>query len=145
MSIHEFLRNEKHSNCVNGIEIHPADGFGYYSPICTRNPDWNGCPAGICSCGITSDGKIKGCLSMPDSMTEGDLRERDLWSIWFDPGSFSYNRSFTTADLGNFCQGCTHGEQCKGGCSIVSLSATGKLHNDPYCFCRMKKSNSVVA
>jgi radical SAM protein with 4Fe4S-binding SPASM domain len=71
---------------------------------------------------------------MPDTMIEGDLRKNDLWEIWFDENSFRYNRSFTVADLGENCTGCEHGEKCKGGCSIMSYSATGSLHNDPYCF-----------
>jgi hypothetical protein len=37
--------------------------------------------SGLVSAGITSDGKLKGCLSLPDEFIEGDLRTRSLWDI----------------------------------------------------------------
>jgi radical SAM protein with 4Fe4S-binding SPASM domain len=119
---------------AEGISMMPADGVGYFTELDTWDNTWNGCGAGLASCGITADGKVKGCLSMPDTLVEGDLRERDLWSIWFDKHSFVYNRKFTVEDLGEACSGCEHGEQCRGGCSVMSISATNRFHNDPYCF-----------
>ncbi len=121
----------------NGLRMMPADGVGYYTELDPRDPPWRGCSAGKSSCGITSQGKVKGCLSFPDHLVEGDLRERDLWSIWFDERSFTYNRRFSVADLGPACQGCAFGEQCKGGCSVMSYSATERFHNDPFCFSRI--------
>jgi radical SAM protein with 4Fe4S-binding SPASM domain len=112
----------------------PADGVGYFTNFDTRNPAWRGCAAGIVSCGITSNGKVKGCLSFPDHLIEGDLRERDLWDIWFDEESFAYNRRFLLKDLGEYCTGCKFGEYCKGGCTVMSYAATHQFHNDPYCF-----------
>jgi radical SAM protein with 4Fe4S-binding SPASM domain len=150
LSFQSFLRmgeyiQEQISLCGNScFEIMPADGVGYYSKLDSYEFPWEGCGAGISSCGITSDGKVKGCLSMPNSMVEGDLRERDLWSIWFDQDSFRYNRTFTTADLGTNCTNCEYGERCKGGCAIMSYSATNQLHNDPYCFHRLKGAGMVT-
>jgi radical SAM protein with 4Fe4S-binding SPASM domain len=119
-----------------GLEIMPADSYGYFTHRDPRNPPWRGCPAGLYSCGITSDGKVKGCLSMPDNLIEGDLRENDLWSIWFDPRSFTYTRGFSLPDLGSNCRECESAEDCLGGCSAMSYGATGTFHNDPYCFSR---------
>lgn len=120
-----------------GFNMMPADGVGYYTDLDTRSPAWKGCGAGKASCGITSAGKIKGCLSFPDDMIEGDLRQRDLWDIWYDDKSFAYNRIFSVKDLGSNCAGCEHGEQCLGGCVVMSISASGSFHNNPYCFSRI--------
>ena len=119
------------------IGMVPADGVGYFTDLDSRERPWKGCSAGISSCGITSDGHVKGCLSLPDTFHEGNLREKEFWQIWFDEKSFTYTRKFTTGDLNDNCKDCTYGDQCKGGCSVMSYSATDKLHNNPYCFHRM--------
>lgn len=126
---------------AEGITLMPADGVGYFTDLDTRDRLWAGCSAGISSCGITSDGNVKGCLSLPEQFNEGSLRERDLWSIWFDEKSFSWNRKFSTGDLGENCRQCVHGPQCKGGCSVMSFASSGMLHNDPYCFHRLSSRN----
>ncbi|MFX0203626.1 MAG: radical SAM/SPASM domain-containing protein [Candidatus Hodarchaeota archaeon] len=124
-----------------GLDIRLGDSFGYFTEFYTRDPPWQGCPAGLVSCGITSDGKVKGCLSLPDEVIEGDLRQDDLWDIWFHPNSFAYTRRFSTKDLGPACRFCNKAEQCKGGCSSMSYGSTGSFHNDPFCFygIRMRK------
>ncbi len=137
LELGKYIRDLK-TNCNNSaISIMPADGVGYFTGLDTRERSWKGCPAGISSCGITSDGHVKGCLSLPNTFNEGNLRERDLWNIWFDENAFAYTRKFTTLNLGENCQDCIYGDQCKGGCSVMSYSATGKLHNNPYCFHRL--------
>ncbi|MFB0546564.1 MAG: radical SAM protein [Anaerolineae bacterium] len=117
-----------------GLEMLPGDSFGYFTELDTREPPWRGCPAGLFSCGITSDGKIKGCLSLPDEVIEGDLRKHDLWDIWFHPDSFAYTRQSSVGELGPACHSCDKAEQCHGGCSAMSYGSTGRFHNDPYCF-----------
>jgi len=134
LELGEFIRARVAACEEDGIRMQPADGVGYFTSLDMRETPWRGCSAGIASCGITSDGKIKGCLSHPDNLLEGDLRQRDLWDIWFDKDAFAYNRRFSVADLGEFCEGCEFGEQCKGGCGVMSYAATGHFHNDPYCF-----------
>lgn len=126
---HSWLKAEK-----IGFKIGPADSYGYFSELDPRKPPWRGCPAGLLSCGITSDGKIKGCLSLPDHLVEGDLRQQDLWDIWFSPNSFTYTRQFSVDTLGSHCYSCDMAEQCRGGCSAMSYGSTGCFHNDPYCF-----------
>jgi len=117
-----------------GLEILPGDSFGYYTDMDPRKPIWRGCPAGFFSCGITSDGKVKGCLSLPDEIIDGDLRRNDLWDIWFHTDAFTWNRKFSNGKLGENCRGCEMGETCRGGCSAMSIGGTGSMHNDPYCF-----------
>ena len=117
-----------------GLDLQPADSFGYFTELDTREPPWRGCPAGLLTCGITSDGRVKGCLSLPDDWSEGDLRRRELWDIWFDPTAFKYTRGYSPESLGPNCSCCAHAAQCRGGCTAMSYGATGQAHNDPLCF-----------
>lgn len=140
----EFIHSNITSCDVAGINMVPADGVGYYTGLDTRETPWQGCGAGISTCGITADGKVKGCLSLPDHFIEGDLRERDLWDIWFDKASFAYTRCFSIEDLGENCANCEFGEQCRGGCSVMSYAATRQFHNDPYCFHRILSDHTLL-
>lgn len=117
-----------------GMTLVPADGCGYCSPLDPDGAPWRGCSAGIADCGIMSDGRVKGCLSWPDALVEGDLRKDTFWDIWFRPGAFATTREFTCDDLGGDCRTCEMGLQCGGGCSAKSLAATGQFHADPYCY-----------
>ena len=81
---------------TSSFTIDLGDSLGYATKLDPRELPWCGCPAGLVSCGITSDGKVKGCLSLPDTYMEGDLRETKLWDIWFRPDAFAYTRSYTT-------------------------------------------------
>jgi radical SAM protein with 4Fe4S-binding SPASM domain len=138
----EFIREYTPVAQKHGLDITPADSFGYFTGYDLRDPPWGGCPGGWVSCGITSDGKVKTCLSLPDQYVQGDLRKRSLWEIWFDENAFAFTRGFTRENLGPNCMSCDRGEQCKGGCSAMSVGYTGSFHNDPYCFYAMQKNNS---
>ncbi len=137
LELGRFVRERSEAAAARGLDLSPSDPYGYYTDLDTRTVSWQGCPAGRAACGITSNGKIKGCLSLPDHLIEGDLRQRDLWDIWFDPGAFSYTRRFSAHDLGSFCRGCDKADQCMGGCSAMSCGNTGSFHNDPLCFYRI--------
>ncbi len=143
MQLGAFVQDEKSKAQEAGLEIVPSDSFGYFTELDTREPPWRGCPAGVLSCGITSNGKIKGCLSLPDEITEGDLRQQNLWEIWFNPGSFAYTRRFSPAGLGTFCHSCDKAGQCQGGCSAMSYGNTGSFHNNPYCFYSIGKRSPL--
>lgn len=129
-----FIQQQNSMATQDSTKIICSDGLQYVVP---SDKPWLGCGAGIVACGITADGKIKGCLSMPDELIEGDLRTTSLWDIWFDPGSFSYNRNFVETDLGSNCATCDKGKECKGGCSSSSYVTTKSFHNDPFCFKRI--------
>lgn len=129
-----FYQRHAEETCNDGFQILPGDSFGYFTALDNREPPWRGCPAGLYSCGITSHGLIKGCLSLPDEVVEGDLRKNDLWDIWFHPDAFAYTRGVSPDRTGPNCTGCERSEQCKGGCSSMSYGSTGVFHNDPYCF-----------
>ena len=123
---------------ASDFHLASADSCGYFSEFEPADQPWLGCTAGLTACGIMSDGKVKGCLSLPDNLVEGDLRTMDLWDIWFNPNSFAYTRKFAQADMGPLCCHCPKWEQCRGGCSAMSYTSTGLFHNDPYCFYRTK-------
>lgn len=135
LQLGEFVHNWESLAKKAGMELLCSDGFGYFDEYSIREQQpWQGCPAGLVSCGITSDGKIKGCLSLPDELIEGDLRKNDLWDIWFHPDSFANTRLFSKEKLGQNCCFCDKAEQCMGGCSAKSYVNTKKYHNDPLCF-----------
>ena len=129
-----FIQSKKTQNDDAGLEIICSDGLQY---IVDSKMKWQGCGAGIVTCGITADGRVKGCLSMPDELTEGNLRKETLWDIWFGDNSFTYNRKFTAESLGDNCSKCEMAMECKGGCSSSSYVMTGDFHNDPFCFYRI--------
>jgi|WetSurMetagenome_2_1015567.scaffolds.fasta_scaffold53573_1 radical SAM protein with 4Fe4S-binding SPASM domain len=136
-----FIQQNKKNGSPDSLKIVCGDGLQYIIP--TLRP-WKGCAAGIVSCGITADGKVKGCLSMSDELIEGDLRLNSLWDVWFHPDAFHYNRAFQSGDLGAFCSLCQKGNICKGGCSSSSYAITGLFHNDPNCFHRVNGNCSDV-
>jgi radical SAM protein with 4Fe4S-binding SPASM domain len=136
-----FFRHATSNMQENGLKIVPADSLGYFTELDITDPPWQGCSAGLYGVGITSDGKVKGCLSLPDEVVEGDLRQNDLWDIWFHDDAFAYTRQFSADKLGPACQGCDMAEQCKGGCSSMSYGCTRSFHNDPYCFYGIQRRN----
>lgn len=141
LQLGKFIQKQNSKDSHDSPNIICSDGLQYVLP--TDKP-WRGCGAGIVTCGITADGKVKGCLSMPDELVEGDLRQNSLWKIWFHPDSFTYNRAFTTADLGQNCASCEKGEECKGGCSSSSYVSANGFHNDPFCFHRINNRSYEI-
>lgn len=134
MHMGEFVKEVTPLAYEKGLELLPGDSYGYFSEYDNSDLPWHGCGAGVISCGIASDGKVKGCLSLPNEFIEGDLRQRDLWDIWYDSDAFAYTRRFRPDQLGGACQGCEWGEQCQGGCTAMAYATTGDTHNNPYCF-----------
>ena len=134
LELGRFIQKHRQSPTNCSVRLVPADGCGYFSDFDVEQPRWRGCSAGIATCGITSDGKVKGCLSWPDSMIEGDVRTDELWKIWFSPDAFSCTRNFTHGDLGEACRSCEMASMCGGGCTAMSIASTGRPHADPYCY-----------
>lgn len=125
-----------------GLRAQLTDNLGY----CTRDDTslrtmqggfprpWLGCCAGIDAIGITSDGRIKGCLSMPDAYSEGNLRARAIADVWTDPLAFPYNRRFTRQSLSGACATCDQAQRCRGGCTTTALSFHGRPGTSTHCF-----------
>ncbi len=94
---------------------------------------WTGCQAGRSIVGITSDGWVKGCLSMPDALREADLRRRTLREIWEDDALFAYNRQPDGNPLTGACADCAFGNICRGGCHSLAWTTVGHMGENPYC------------
>ncbi|MRR59046.1 MAG: radical SAM protein [Deltaproteobacteria bacterium] len=136
-SVGIFIASTRKKYTRKEMPVTGAHDLGYNSLLLNSTslaPGWNGCQAGISVLGIQSNGTIKGCLSMDDSTSEGNVRNRDICDLWNSESAFSYSRAFMPGDAGDNCADCEHLARCKGGCNEMSLMKTGRLHNDPYCF-----------
>lgn len=135
-SVAMFISSSRNQYSVKELPIIGAHNFGYHSNLLGNimiTPVWKGCQAGITTLGITSDGGIKGCLSLPIEFIEDNIRNKSLTDIWNVPYFASYNRQFKKDDLKGDCKDCKYGKSCKGGCQTVSTCLTGEMHNNPYC------------
>jgi radical SAM protein with 4Fe4S-binding SPASM domain len=125
-----------------GLRPYVADNLGYLgrddpvlrTPAGAAERCWLGCFAGLRLVGITSSGGVKGCLSLPDDLVEGNVREEPLEAIWGDPKRFAYNRAFDSAGLGGACAGCEYGRICRGGCTSLALAVHGRPGISTHCF-----------
>lgn len=117
------------------LRVETADNLGYYNSLESklRESVWAGCSAGIRVLGIRSNGDITGCLSLLETVPEGNVRDQPLSEMWLNPGLFSYNRNFKISDLKGECKECEFGDVCRGGCSFLCQSLTGEYHNNPLC------------
>jgi len=134
-SVSLFIASIKKNYSTKELAVLGAHNFGYHSKVLPNVMlfPWMGCQAGISTMGITSDGHVKGCMSLPDDFIQGNIRKKSIKEVWYDSDFASYNRKFTKNDLEGECKNCKHGKQCKGGCLTVSKTITGQNHNDPYC------------
>ncbi len=123
------------------IPAYGADNIGWMLPCepelrsLRRPPDrfFPGCQAGLSVIGITSDGTVRGCLSMASAFDEANIRSRTLLEIWRDPGGFAYNRAFQEEQLTADCARCALRRVCRAGCKSLAWAATGQLGSNPYC------------
>jgi len=90
-----------------------------------------GCQAGLRVMGLTSDGTVRGCLSMPPVFDEGNLRQRSLREIWQNENGFAYNRAPPAAT--GPCRDCGFVRLCRGGCKTLAHAAGRGLGENPYC------------
>jgi len=142
-----FIASTRKQYSPKKLAIMGAHSIGYHSQIIRNtsvSPVWKGCQAGITVLGIQSDGSVKGCLSLPDTFIEGNIRTKKLSEIWNDPTSFSYSRHPCSSDLKNHCARCKYGNTCHGGCTTVSSSSTGSPHTDPYCLYSIEKRLGIT-
>lgn len=141
-----FIASIKKNYSTKELAVLGAHNFGYHSKVLPNVMlfPWMGCQAGISTMGITSDGQIKGCMSLPDEFIQGSIREGNLKEIWNSPDFASYNRNFKKEDLEGDCKTCKHGKKCKGGCITVSKTLTGENHSNPYCLHLIEKETMGI-
>ena len=126
---------------IFGNMVVGADDIGYYTElekIIRPEGEWQGCHAGIRTLGLTSNGGVTGCLSLQEpQFIEGNVRQRKLKDIWYDPNIFSYNRDFKEEDLQGYCKECPHRLKCRAGCKNTAFSFCGSPFENYYCVFRV--------
>jgi radical SAM protein with 4Fe4S-binding SPASM domain len=83
---------------------------------------------------VTSDGRVKGCLALPDQCSESNVREESLAAIWNDPHRFRYNREYTPGQLSGPCAHCEQAMRSRGGCSATATTIHGRPNTSFLCF-----------
>jgi radical SAM protein with 4Fe4S-binding SPASM domain len=126
------------------MNVHGSNNLGYYGPheeLLRSHPSatstyWTGCPAGMHVIGIESDGRVKGCPSLPTApYVGGNVRELSLEQIWHtEPLTFTRDRG--TDELWGFCKTCYYAEVCKAGCAWTAHCTLGRRGNNPFCYHR---------
>jgi radical SAM protein with 4Fe4S-binding SPASM domain len=136
--VYDFIRRVQKAGTIRCLA---ADNIGYFGrdePFLRAsrgdpNRFWTGCQAGMRVLGITSNGGVRGCLSMPDSLLEGSIREMPLRDIWQRNGAFAYNRAYAPGSLTGQCASCEFGNLCRAGCHSFTTTALGRLTENPHC------------
>ena len=127
------------------LDIQLGNNLGYYGPhevVLRSRPGKNaqyypGCMAGLYVLGIESDGKVKGCPSLPTApYVGGNVRDLSLEDIWRDSPELRFARERTTDELWGFCATCTYADVCRGGCSFTAHTTLGRRGNNPFCYHR---------
>jgi len=144
----KFIANAKKTS---GINVYAGCNVGYFgreeetirSPKNNGLDFWTGCYAGVLLVAIRSNGDVTGCLTMPEELTEGNLRKKTLAKIWNNPEAFKYHRQFTEDLLTGYCSNCEYGQLCRGGCRTMSYYMTGSLFDDPCCSHRVLQESLV--
>jgi radical SAM protein with 4Fe4S-binding SPASM domain len=134
-----FISNVRKKYGFKKLPIAGGHCIGYDSYFNPKVSTWSGCQAGTSVLGIASDGGIRGCLSIPEEITIGNIKDTKLWDIWNNDENFPHTRQFKIDMLGNNCTGCSSAKSCKGGCSSMSYSLSGKFNNNPYCQARLER------
>jgi len=129
------------------FNIFVGNNIGYYGPHETtlrsrpggRESFWQGCKAGQYVVGIESDGKVKGCPSLPTApYTGGNVRDKSLKELWETSPEIAFTRDRTTDELWGFCKTCYYADECRAGCSWTAHCTTGRRGNNPFCYHRVK-------
>lgn len=129
------------------ILVDVGENIGYYGckgAQLKKGEPYLGCYAGMRVIGIESDGTIKGCLSMPESFVEGNIRKTSLSEIWHNPEGFAYNRKFRRQSAEGKCFECHYLPLCRGGCAVTSVSSTGHRADNPYCIYRFEQNEGIL-
>lgn len=121
-----------------------GNNLGYYGPheqLLRSRPNqeryWQGCQAGRYVMGIESDGRVKGCPSLPTApYIGGNVRDLSLEDIWNTTDELLFTRNRTLDELWGYCKGCYYADICRAGCSFTSHSTLGRRGNNPFCWHR---------
>ncbi|NUP05579.1 MAG: radical SAM protein [Polyangiaceae bacterium] len=122
------------------------NNLGYFGPheqLVRSRPlggdaHWSGCPAGIFTMGIESDGTVKACPTLPTEPYDGgNVRDMTIEGLWQMSQVIRFARDRTLEELWGFCKTCYYADQCRGGCSWMAHTTLGKRGNNPFCYHRV--------
>ena len=142
---HALAAGQKPDTVMN---ITLGNNVGYYGPhehLLRSTPGkkakvWYGCQAGRFTMGIESDGRIKGCPSLPTApYIGGNIRDLTLEQLWNETPELRFVRDRDTSELWGFCKSCYYADVCRGGCSFTSHCFLGKRGNNPICYYRVSE------
>ena len=128
------------------MNITLGNNVGYYGPhehLLRSSPGksakvWYGCQAGRFTLGIESDGRIKGCPSLPTApYIGGNVRDLSVEEIWNNTPELRFVRDRDLSELWGFCKTCYYSEICRGGCSFTTHCFLGQRGNNPICYHRV--------
>ena len=139
------LAHRKGVNPRRIMNITMGNNVGYYGPHehllrsapGVRAKVWSGCQAGKFTLGIESDGRIKGCPSLPTApYIGGNIRDLTLEQIWNDTPELRFVRDRTTSELWGHCKTCYYSDVCRAGCSFTTHCFFNRRGNNPFCYFR---------
>lgn len=143
LAVARFISACRKSLSLDQLAVAGAHDIGYFAEtVCDYGTlgEWRGCPGGITSAGIASDGSLKPCLSMGDAEVQGNVRERPLRRLWRDPRLFERNRFPAPGRLQGGCARCPYGALCRAGCPQSARTSTGDVHDNPLCLRRAEQA-----
>ena len=137
-----WVKNERLT--PNGVRLFPGNNVGYFGPYESMlryggqlGSHWSGCGAGKSCIGIESDGKIKGCPSLPSDQYTGGYTNQDvITDVVMEAPEVNHIRLRTNDDLWGFCKTCYYSDVCRAGCTWTSHCTLGRSGNNPYCIHR---------
>ena len=91
--------------------------------------------------GISSDGGVRGCLSLPEEFTVGNLRApkgRSLVELWEGDAFAPWRRPVARQ---GFCADCPHGAACEGGCTALAVTYSGRRGDNRMCLYRIERES----
>ena len=130
------------------FNIGVGNNVGYYGPyeqVLRSRPGgeerhWEGCQAGRYVMGIESDGRVKGCPSLPTAPYIGaNIRDVSLEEIWEHGQELAFTRDWTPDELWGYCAECYYADVCRAGCSFTAHSTLGRRGNNPFCWHRAEQ------
>ena len=127
------------------MSVRVSNNLGYYGPheaalrsLPGRTQQfWAGCHAGQQVMGIESNGRIKGCPSLPTApYVGGNIRDLSIGEIWEKTPELRFTRDRDSGELWGFCKSCYYAETCMAGCSFTAHCTMGRRGNNPFCYHR---------
>jgi radical SAM protein with 4Fe4S-binding SPASM domain len=122
------------------------NNLGYFGPheqVLRSRPQggdahWGGCPAGIYTMGIESDGAVKACPTLPtEPYTGGNVKKMSIDDIWRFSEIIRFARDRTLDELWGHCKTCYYADRCRGGCAWTAHTTLGRRGNNPFCYHRV--------